>query len=75
MFSGHLFFQYPFCILVCFSSVYGQRFMQLHGEPELTAEDGLLKVARGQVVVVIEAHFSPADTAGMGHGLDTERKD
>ena len=53
----------------------GQRFIQFYGEPELTTEDGLLKVTRGQVVVVVEAHFSPTDTTGMGHGLDTERKD
>jgi len=75
MFFGYFFFQYPFCIIICFSSVDGQRFIQFYGEPKLTTEDGLLKVARGQVVVVVETHFSPTDTAGMGHGLDTGRKD
>jgi len=53
--------------------MYGERFVQFHGELELTAEDGLLKVTGGEVVVVVEAHFSPADTAGMGHGLDTRK--
>jgi hypothetical protein len=54
-------------ILLGLARVDGERLAEAHGVPELAREHGLLGLARGVVVVVVEPDLAPADAARVRH--------